>query len=699
MREAELPVTFQPSGRAVFVLPGTRLMEAAVSAGLIVDSPCGGEGICGKCRVRAISGGSPPTPAEERTFSARELQEGWRLACQSTIETPARIEIPDASLLTARHQQICVAGDAESREFSPTADPPIRKSYVELPPPSRGSDEPDLLRLEKAIGPFEADLHLARELPHILRKQQFRGTAVLCERQAGASSPPVHPSLLIDFEPGNTENTLFTVALDIGTTTLAAQLLDISNRETGAMPTLVVGMSESPEDPQHAHDKRGHGTQHGTEMAVASRLNPQTRYGDDVLSRILFARENPEGLRNLHETIVEAANEMIGELCQIAGIRRERIYDISCAGNTTMQHLLCGINPRSLGEVPFVPTVARGMSLAAAELGLRIHPRGRAYLFPVIGGFVGGDTTAGIIASGMIDTEGPTLLVDIGTNGEIALWANGRLAAASTAAGPAFEGARISCGMRGSTGAIEKVVADGHLRINVIGNVAPVGLCGSGLIDAAAELLRHGVLNPQGRLLDRDSFLESLGATAGLSNSASSMAGQPGDSGTPILSPLPSPLSPLIEDLARRIIAEDGKTSFLLAAAEESGTGRPIALTQRDFRELQLATGAIRAGIVILLKRAGLKPNDLQNVYLAGGFGNFIRRSNAQRIGLLPHEIEHRRIRFVGNTSLAGARLAALSIHSRRQAEQFARQTEHVDLALDAAFQTAFADAMIFPEE
>jgi uncharacterized 2Fe-2S/4Fe-4S cluster protein (DUF4445 family) len=200
-----------------------------------------------------------------------------------------------------------------------------------------------------------------------------------------------------------------------------------------------------------------------------------------------------------------------------------------------------------------------------------------------------------------------------------------------------------------------------------------VGLCGSGLIDAAAELLRYGVLNPQGKLLDRESFEKS------------------------VLSTLHSPPSTLYLDLASRLFSEDNKTSFLLASAEESGTGRPITLTQRDFRELQLAAGAIRAGIAILLKQAGLQPGDLQNVYIAGGFGNFIRRNNAQRIGLLPNEIEHKRIRYLGNTSLAGARLTARSLECRRQAEAIARQTEHVDLSLDRDFQEAFADAMIFP--
>ncbi len=269
---------------------------------------------------------------------------------------------------------------------------------------------------------------------------------------------------------------------------------------------------------------------------------------------------------------------------------------------------------------------------------------------------------AGILATGLADAESPALLLDIGTNGEIVLLADGKLSAASTAAGPAFEGARISCGMRGSTGAIEKVVVDGRLRTNVIGNVPPAGLCGSGLIDVAAELLRHRILTPQGRLQTPDQLLADL-----------------------------------LPDLAQRVVLHEGQVSFVLATEAETG-GRPIVLTQRDLRELQLAAGAIRAGIVILLQRAGLKPNDLKRVLIGGGFGNFIRRSNAQRIGLLPHEIEHRRIRYMGNTSLAGARLAALSLGARQMAEDLARRTEHVDLSADPGFQRAFAESMIFPE-
>ncbi len=451
-----------------------------------------------------------------------------------------------------------------------------------------------------------------------------------CARPSSAA-PPCWPAAGCWISrPGNTEAEAFAVALDVGTTTLVGTLLDLGT---------------------------------GSQWAVDARLNPQTRFGDDVLSRILHARQEPAGLRQLHEAIAAALDEMIGELCRQAGVPRDRIYELAVAGNTTMQQLLAGVDPSPLGEVPFVPAGGRGLACLAADLGMHIHPRGGGYVMPVIGGFVGGDTVAGILATGLADAEKPTLLVDIGTNGEIVLAAGGKLSAASTAAGPAFEGARISCGMRGSTGAIEKVVVDGRLRINVIGNVPPAGLCGSGLIDVAAELLRHGLLTPQGRLQTPDQ--------------------------------LPPDVLP---DLARRVVLHDGQVSFLLASEAETADGRPIVLTQQDLRELQLAAGAIRAGMVILLRRAGLEPKDLDRVLIGGGFGNFIRRSNAQRIGLLPSQIEHRRIRFMGNTSLAGARLAALSRQAREMAEGLARRTEHVDLSTDADFSRAFAEAMIFPE-
>jgi len=613
MLEQEVSVTFQPWGKTAYVLQGTKLVEAAAGAGIALDLPCGGEGICGKCRVRVASGACRPTPVEQKAFTARELEQGWRLACQSSVCGPATVEVPERSLPASYHKIL-----AGSQELSQTAtDPAISKRYVELPPPERGDDEADLARLEQALGPLEIDLELLRKLPVRLRKTRFRGTAVLAERR------------LIDFEPGNTEANCYAVAFDVGTTTLVATLLDLHT---------------------------------GRELALNTRLNPQTTFGDDVVSRILHTRENPEGLNELHEIIAEAIDEMIGQLADDAGIGRRQIYELIFSGNTTMQQLLCRLDPRWLGELPFVAATAGPVLTPAAKLGLRIHPRGGAYVMPVIGGFVGGDTVSGILATGLAQAEGPTLLVDIGTNGEIVLFANGNLSAAATAAGPAFEGARILHGMRGSTGAIEKVIVDGQLRTNVIGNVAPVGLCGSALIDLAAVLLQHRLLASDGRLCAASQLPDNVP-----------------------------------NHLRHRVIAHNGQAAFLVVPEAETATGRSIVLTQRDIRELQLASGAIRAGIMVLLRRAGLAPADLNAVLIAGGFGNFIRRSNAQRIGLLPPAIERHRIRYQGNTSLAGARLAAIARQARKLAKDLARRTEHVDLSTDPDFQTAFADAMIFP--
>jgi uncharacterized 2Fe-2S/4Fe-4S cluster protein (DUF4445 family) len=613
-REREAPVTFQPGGRTVYVLHGSQLTEAAQGAGLVIDQPCGGAGTCGKCRVRLLDGAVEPVGAEIQFLSDRELRDGWRLACQTVVDEPLSVEVPDTSLLVSGVKILAEVGSAEGA----VDDPPVLKRHVELPVPSRGDDAPDLVRLERVTGPFDVGLDLLREMPARLREAEFRGTAVVAEGR------------LIDFEPGDTSTAAYAVATDVGTTTLASALVDLHS---------------------------------GGQLAVVSRANPQIRYGDDVLARILHASESPAGLDQLRKSIVGAVDEMIGELAGKVGIAREQIYALTFSGNTTMQQLFCGVDPRPLGTVPFVPAAGRGLTLPAGGLGLKVHPRAAAYFMPVIGGFVGGDATAGILATAIVQCPGPALLVDIGTNGEIVLWADGKLSAASTAAGPAFEGARISCGMRGVQGAIEKVVVDGRLRLGVIGDVAPRGLCGSGLIDLVAELLRHGVLTPQGRLRTPDQLAGDVPA-----------------------------------DLAQRIVMHDDQVGFRLAAKGETADGKPIVLTQRDFRETQLATGAIRAGVAILLERARVKPEELEMVLVAGAFGNFVRRSNAQRIGLLPQGVEHRRIRYMGNTSLWGARLAALSLKVRKLTDELAERTEHVDLSTNPAFQTAFADAMIFPD-
>jgi uncharacterized 2Fe-2S/4Fe-4S cluster protein (DUF4445 family) len=613
--EAQLRVTFQPQGRSVSVLRGTTILEAAARAGLVIETPCGGAGTCGKCRVRIMANVSSPTPADAKAFCGKELQDGWRLACQNRVETETTVLVPETSLFGEGHQILATAESVAPKEVCPA----IRKAYVELTPPTLEDDAPDLLRLERSVGPFKTDLLLVRHVAATLRAHGFKGTAVLADHR------------LIDFEVGDTRDRCFGVAFDIGTTTMVGELLSLRD---------------------------------GRELGVVSRMNPQVSFGDDVLSRIKHAATCAGCLDEMRLAVVRELAGMIDALCAEARIARENIYEAAFAGNTTMEHILCGVNPAQLGELPFVPAHARGLLVPAVELGIPIHHGALAYVFPIIGGFVGGDTVAGMLATRMDRIEGPALMVDIGTNGEIVLAHNGEFLAASTAAGPAFEGARIECGMRGTHGAIEKVVFDGDVRVEVIGNGAPAGICGSGLIDLVAELLTRGIVSPEGQLLSKHE--------------------------------LPQGLAPAI---AKRVQAnKDGDNCFVVAGSAPGRAKPAVFLTQRDIREVQLGSGAIRAGISILLRKAGIGVSDLKTVLIAGGFGNFIRRSSAQRIGLLPAGIYHQRIRYVGNTSLAGAKVALLSTEARRQGEELARRVKHVDLSTAEGFHEDFAEAMLFPD-
>lgn len=615
MTNEQVRVTFEPSGRNVYVLAGTGLVEAAARAGIVLQTPCGGSGTCRKCRVQVTRGAAEPVATEERAFTAVELAAGWRLACQTRVRNHAVVHVPVTSQFGGEHQ---IARDSSVSDPTQVA-PAIRKVYVELEHPTLEDPRPDLLRLEAETGPFRVDLAMLRHVPGRLRQQDYRGTAVFSDRQ------------LLDLEDGNTADRCFGVAVDIGTTTMVGSLLDLCT---------------------------------GRELVVLSRVNPQVSFGDDVLSRISHAGSCPHCLDELRQAVGGELATMVRALCDEAGVDPRFVYEAAFAGNTTMQHLLCGVDPSPLGTVPFAPAFGRGMLLSARDMEVPINPRGLSYVFPVVGGFVGGDTVAGMLATQIESLEAPVLMVDIGTNGEIVLAWNGRLLAASTAAGPAFEGARISCGMRGARGAVEAVVLNEDLHLGVIGNTAPIGICGSGLIDLVAELLRLGIVSSDGRLLAPDE--------------------------------LPTGLP---QALARRVQEdEQGGTVFVLAEPDGGALQKPLTLTQRDIRELQLGTAAIRAGVALLLRRAGLTPADLKTVLIAGGFGSFIRRDKAQAIGLLPAGIDHERIRYVGNVSLAGARWALLSVDARRTAEELARRTEHVELSMDTDFQMEFAESMIFPE-
>jgi len=610
--DRELHITFQPSGRTVHALSGTLILEAAARAGLVLLTPCGGGGTCGKCLVRVRAGETHATVHGHRPTAA-QVQEGWRLACCTTVLSDAVIELPATSLFE-RSQKI-LTGDAG---HALAVDPAVSVATVALPPPTREDDRSDLERLGAVLNEpnteldpvcftdFSRQLRAAAWKVHVVR----RGRRVLSLQPAAAAAAA------------------YGVAFDLGTTTVVGTLFELAT---------------------------------GRECGVASTMNGQIPFGDDVLARILCLRSAPARLDDLQAAAVQSLNDIVGDLCRQAQVAPETIVDATLAGNTTMQQLVCGIDPSALGELPFTPVFARGFEMPVARIGLRINPAANLYIFPQIGGFVGGDTVAGMLAAGFDRLKKPTLLVDIGTNGEIVLFKEGAMLCASTAAGPAFEGARITQGMRATAGAIEKVIVqDGDFHINVIGNAAPAGLCGTALIDAAAEMLRHGLMESTGRLL------------------------------------APDELSATVPDGLRCRLHDDGDAGRL-ELAPAAGTHGAVSLYQKDIRELQLASGALRAGVETLLQRAGLVAADLDAVLLAGGFGNFIRRNNAQRIGLLP-ALPRERIRFIGNASSMGAKMALLSVKERARAEALRRQATHVDLGADPAFQTAFGEAMMFPE-
>jgi uncharacterized 2Fe-2S/4Fe-4S cluster protein (DUF4445 family) len=415
------------------------------------------------------------------------------------------------------------------------------------------------------------------------------------------------------------------VAIDIGSTTLAAALVDLRD---------------------------------GSIKATTSRLNPQVRFGPDVISRIHFASEHDAGTRALHDVLVHGLGEMIRELLDASGTRPEDVVRVTAAGNATMTHTAAGVDTTALGQAPFLGHFTREWRGLGAQFGWPVHPRARVRLMPMVGHHVGGDTVAGILACDIDRAEGWHLLVDLGTNAEVVIGRRGHVAATSTAAGPAFEGANVSCGMRAAPGAIDavRVYADGRMAVGTIANQAAQGLCGSGLVDAVAELLRAGVIAPSG-YLRRPDECDALGVPP-----------------------------PLIERLGRH---ESGERTVALAEG--------VTLSAGDIRQLQLVKGSISAGITLMLDHLGLAMDDLEAVHVAGMFGAFLRKASMLALGLVP-DIDPERVRFVGNAAGAGARLALADPHARRRAIRIGREAEYIELAGHPAYEDAFCAAIPFPE-
>jgi len=607
---AEFTVTFLPDYGSVTVVPGTPLLEAARDLGLRLQSPCGGQGRCGKCLVQVPSGVDDPTPVEMRILSPAQLGDGWRLACQTRVVADTLVTVPESSL--AIEHRIMVEG----AEREVLVEPNVRKISLRLAAPSVDDPRADLDRVIEALGEGAlppSRLEPLQDLPGLLRAGGYAVTAVLADGRLAA------------VEAGDTTEQTYGLAVDVGTTTVVTYLCHL--------PT-------------------------GAAVAVASDLNSQAQYGDDVISRIQAATGDPEDLRGLNRAIIAVINDLVVRACHEAGVPPDSIYEIAVVGNTCMSHLLLGVSPAGLGTVPFVPSFRSAQTVRAADLGIDISPYGSVYVAPNIGSFVGADTVGVMLASEFDRGDGLRIAVDIGTNGEIVVAKGGELYACSTAAGPAFEGAKISCGMRASLGAIDAVRIDGDVDCHVIGDVRPRGLCGSGLVDVIAELVRVGAVAETGRMLTREEA------------------------------------SSLPEKVRGRLAENENGMEFVLARADEAYASEPITLTARDVRETQLAKAAIYGGMELMLHQVGAEPGDVEQLLLAGAFGNYIRLESALAIGLIP-SVAAERIASIGNAAGVGARLMLCSLSERRRAQEIARSTRHVELSEGEGFYDRFADAMM----
>jgi uncharacterized 2Fe-2S/4Fe-4S cluster protein (DUF4445 family) len=603
MTEKTLLIDFEPVGRRIEVAAGMHLLAAAQAAGVQLASVCGGIGSCDSCKIRLVRGSlSRPTLEEQAALSEAELAAGFRLACQSIPLTNVKVDIPPESLTAPQRLQV------EGVELEVAVSPAVRQFDVAVEPASmqdlRG-DDARLIAAMEAAGRQGIHIPYAvlQNLPEILRANAWQARLALDGSQVISVLPP--------------GDALVGVAIDVGTTKVAAYLVELANGQT---------------------------------LAKAGIMNPQVAFGEDVVSRIAYANQNLAQRRLMHQRIVTALNDLIADLCLQGGVRREQIVEAVVVGNTAMHHFFLDLPVRQLGAAPYVPALAGAIELQASEIGLQLAGGARLFVPPNIAGYVGADHVSMLLATDVWRAQGNVLALDIGTNTEISLVSGGKIFSCSTASGPVFEGAYIHDGMRAAPGAIERVQILGDaLRIQTIENLAPVGICGSGILDAIAEMLKAGILDRSGRMLTGHPLVEQVDSTLALQ----------------------------------------------LADEATSGHGRAVRVDRKDVHEIQLAKGAIRAGTQILLAEAGLHDQDLDRIVIAGAFGTYIHIPSAIRVGMLP-DLALERFEQVGNAAGVGARQMLISRERRRLATEICGKVNYIELTTHANFTERFMEAIFF---
>ena len=621
-------IRFLPEEKASAVEQGTTLAEAARQAGIFINNSCGGEGLCGSCRMRVLKGKTQTSALDNVFFSDQELKNGFCLACQTPVEDNLEVEISQASgnteaqiVMAERTLGSNQAGLAADAQPGPAAyypfKPLARKIAIQPNPPSLKDNLPDLerifreLRHELGWHSYDISLPALQDLALKVREPEWRLAALLVKNKDHYRIQQIEPANRIQ---GN-----YGIALDVGTTTVVAQLVDLVT---------------------------------GRVLGVEGVLNLQAQYGEDVISRIVYACEKG-GLDLLQQSIIANINQLIQTLTASCRVNREEIHIIVAAGNTTMSHLLLGINPKFIRLEPYTPCANVYPQISSRDLGIQINSQGILELIPGVASYVGGDIVAGTLACGLPDHMEVQGLIDIGTNGEIAIGNKEWLVCCSASAGPAFEGSGTSCGMRAVKGAIESLtIQNGQVAYKTIGNAKPRGLCGSGLIDCIFELKKNNLIGADGKF-------------------------QRG-----------------IRD--PRLLVQDQLPRYVLAWPDETEEHKPIYVNEADLANLIKSKGAVFAAIKSLVDYLGLSFDRLEHFYVAGGFGNYLDISKAIAIGLLP-DMAREKISFVGNSSLTGARLALTSEMAFERCLTLAKSMTHIELSNYQPYMDEYIAALFLP--
>ncbi len=604
-------IVFQPDGKRIKVSENSTLLEAAYLAGVDLVSVCGGKGACCKCKVQIKSESltQPLTENEKKCLTQQEQSEGIRLACQVRINNPLIVRIPEYSRSGKQRLQV------EGIKTSVTLDPLVKKYHLHLPKPTITDPRSDVDRIydelknHYKLNGLDLKIDLLKTLGPFLRESEWDITVTLWNNQ------------IIAFESGNTTDRLFGLALDIGTTKLAMYLLNMIT---------------------------------GNVIAVDSAMNPQIPYGEDIISRINYVCSK-ENTQELQQVLIQSINEMIAHLCEKSGIKPQELYEMTVVGNTAMHHIFLNINPRHLALAPYTPVIRNGVNIGPKDIGIHINPTGNIFVLPVIAGYNGADNVAVILATEIYKRKELCLALDIGTNTEVILGNKDKILVCSCASGPAFEGASIKHGMRAASGSIEKVQIDPdtfECVCQTIDNLPARGICGSGIVDIIAEMLKVGIIDVTGRInksLETDKIRES----------------------------------------------SEGY-EFILAEANQTAIGTDITITQKDIRQLILAKAAMHTGCVILMEELGVTETDIDKVFIAGAFGNYIDVQNARFIGMYP-EIDISKVEIVGNAAGTGARMALLSKTMRSLSETISKRCNYVELAAKKNFQSIYLNSTYLP--